>query len=164
MQQIRIRAVTLLIGAAVSLAGGCGKEPQKTGPGVEPTPGAVGSPASGRAAIRPRHQNELITDAQVRSYVLSHRVPHAQATNVTILSTSFISSQQVRSLFHSANLGLPDLEPMCLVVMSGRFVFSGPPGARLTFPIALEVFDARTGNLLQAGGLPRPPEGTATIP
>ena len=164
MRQIRTRALALSIAAALNLAVGCGKQPPKAGPGVEPTPGAVGLPASGRAAIPAPPANAQITDAQVRSYVLSHRVPHAQATNMVILSTNFISSQQVRSLLHSANLGLPDEEPMCLVILSGKFVFSGPPGATSTFPIAVEVFDARTGNLLQAGGLPRPPQAVAVTP
>jgi hypothetical protein len=81
-----------------------------------------------------------------------------QATNLAILSTGFISSKEVRSLLHSARLGVPDEEPMCLVIMSGKFVFSGPPGQTPTFPIGVEVFDARTGNLMQYGGLPRPPQ------
>lgn len=171
VKHMRASSGALLIGALLSLTSGCSKQspqvpkqstkaPKPITP-VEPAPGAVGLPASGRAAITPA-ANAQITDAQVRSYVLSHRVPRAlQATNVVILSTSFISSQQVRSLLHSANLGVPDQEPMCLVIMSGKFVFSGPPGQTPTFPIAVEVFDARTGNLLQSGGLPRQPQAAA---
>ncbi len=159
MKQMRALAGALLIGAALSLAGGCEKqsnEAPKPVPVVEPAPHAVSLPSSGRAAITPP-ANAQITDAQVRSFVLSHHVPRAEATNVSIVSTSFISSEQVRSLLHSAKLGAPDQEPMCLVIMSGKFVFSGPPGQTLTFPIAAEVFDARTGNLLQYGGLLRSP-------
>jgi hypothetical protein len=44
-----------------------------------------------------------------------------------------------------------------LVLLTGRFTFAGPPGATPAFPVGVEVFDARTGNLLQAGGLPRLP-------
>ena len=159
---MRARDIALLIGVALSFAAGCGKRPPAAVGSFEPDPGAVGKPASGRAAIPVSPPNSQISDAQVRSYVTSHRIPHAQATDVAILSTSFITSQQVRSLLHSANLGLPDDEPMCVVVMSGKFVFSGPPGATPTFPIAVEVFDARTGNLLQAGGLPRAPQTAPT--
>jgi len=154
---MRARAGALLIGAALSLAGGCAKQPPPPVPVVEPAPGAVGLPATGRTAIT-APANAQITDAQVRDFVMSHHVPRARATNVAIVSTSFISSEHVRTLLHSAKLGVPDQEPMCLVVMSGEFVFSGPPGQTLTFPIAVEVFDARTGNLLQYGGLPHPPQ------
>lgn len=168
MKQMRVPAGALLIVAALAFAAGCTKQSSKVAkqpvevpkpvPVVEPAPGAVGLPASGGAAITPL-ANSQITDAQVRSYVLSHRVPRAlRATNVAVLSSSFISSKQVRALLHSASLGVPDEEPMCLVVMSGEFVFSGPPGSHTaTFPIAVELFNARTGNLLQVGGLPRPP-------
>jgi hypothetical protein len=77
---------------------------------------------------------------------------------VAILSTNFISNQQVSSLLHSAPIGVADEEPMCVVILSGKFIFPGPPGSTPTFPIAVEVFDARTGNLMQVGGLPRPPQ------
>jgi hypothetical protein len=160
MKQIGICAGALVTGI-LSLAAGCSKSspkpPNPVAP-VEPSRGAVGQPPSGRPAISPP-PNAQITETQVRSYVLSHRVPRAlQATNMAIVSISFINSQQVRSLLHSPNLGIPDQEPMCLVILSGTFVFPGPPGTTPTFPIAIEVYDARTGNLLQSGGLPRPPQ------
>jgi hypothetical protein len=158
---MQTRAGVLLIAAALSFVAGCKKQPA-TAPKpvavVEPAPGAVGLPASGGAAIAPA-ANGQITDAQVRSYVLSHRVPPAvQSSNVAIVSTSFITSQQVSSLLHTAKIGVPDQEPMCLVIMSGSFVFRGPRGATSLFPIAVEVFDARTGRLMQAGGLSHPPQ------
>ena len=160
---MRARYIALAIGIAFSFAAGCSKpkQPPKPAPAFEPDPSAVGKPASGRAAIAAPASGQ-ITEAQVRDYVTSHRLPHADATNVAIVSTSFLTHQQVRTLLHSANLGLPDDAPLCLVVMSGKFAFSGPPGATPTFPYADEVFDARTGNLLQAGGLPRAPQATTT--
>jgi hypothetical protein len=158
------RAGILLMAAALSLAAGCKKDPTTTATApkpvaiVEPAPGAVGAHASGGAAIAPQ-ANGQITDEQVRAYVLSHRVPPAvQATNVAIVSTSFITNQQVSSLLRTARIGVPDQEPMVLVVLSGSFAFRGPGGATSTFPIAVEVFDARTGRLMQAGGLPSPPK------
>jgi hypothetical protein len=149
-----------MVGVALSLAAGCSKpKPPKPAAAFEPDPSAVGKPASGRAAIA-APANGQITEAQARDYVTSHRLPHADATNMTIVSISFLPHQQVRALLHSANLGLADNAPLCLVVMSGKFAFSGPPGANPTFPYADEVFDARTGNLLQAGGLLRAPQAT----
>jgi hypothetical protein len=143
----------------------CAREPAnapKPVPIVSPAPGATGLPAVGRPAITP-FANATITAAQVRSYVLSHRVPFAlRATNVTIRSISFVNGAQVRAALRSARLGVSDREPLCLVVMSGTFVFTGPPGRPPAFPIGIEVFDARTGHLLQSGGLPRAPRIPAT--
>jgi len=101
----------------------------------------------------------LLGAAATLACALSHHIPAAvQASHVAIVSTNFITSKDVRTLLHSAKLGVPDDEPMCLVILSGRFVFAGPPGQTNTFPIGIEVFDARTGHLLQSGGLPRAPE------
>lgn len=161
---MQIRAGMLMIAAALSVAAGCKQEPTKgaTAPkpvvAVRPAPGAVGARASGGTAIAPP-ANGQITEEQVRSYVLSHGVPPAVETaNVAIVSTSFITNHQVSSLLQTAKIGVPDQEPMCLVVMSGSFRFRGPGGATSTFPIAVEVFDARTGRLMQAGGLSNPPK------
>jgi hypothetical protein len=152
-----------VITITLSLVVGCKKDPTasarapKTVAIVEPAPGAAGAHASGGAAISPP-ANGQITDEQVRSYVLAHRVPPAvEATNVAVVSTSFITSQEVSSLLHTARIALPDQAPMCLVVLSGRFSFRGPGGATATFPMAIEVFDARTGRLMQTGGLSSPP-------
>ena len=146
--------------AAFSLATACNRQPNKKPAPVEvvkPAPGAVGAQATGGAAIAP--SNGPITDAQVRSYVVSHRVPAAvQATNVAVVSTSFITNQQVSDLLHTPKIGVADQEPMCLVVLSGNFVFRGPRGTTAAFPVAIEVFDAQTGHLMQAGGLPGPPQ------
>jgi hypothetical protein len=163
MKHIRLGVGVMLIGAALCLVGGCkkqSKQPPQPVPVVEPSPGAPGLRASGRLAISPP-ANAQISDAQVRSFVTSHRVPRAEATNVAILSTSFISSAQVSTLLHTAKIDVPDSEPTCLVVMSGNFVFSGPPGRTFKFPIAIEVFDAKTGNLLQYGGLAHTPQTPA---
>jgi len=162
----RVGGWLLGTGATVSLVWGCAKhsgitpgtQPPKPIPIVEPAADAVGAAHTGSAAIVPA-SGGLITDAQVRTFALSHHIPAAvQASQVAIVSTSFISSKDVRVLLHSAKLGVPDDEPMCLVILSGKFAFAGPPGQMPTFPIGVEVFDARTGHLLQSGGLPRAPE------
>jgi hypothetical protein len=160
MNPIRTLAGLLLICAALILIGGCkrqAKEPPQPVTVVEPNPGAPGLHASGQPAISPSG-NAQISDAQVRNFVMSHHVPRAEAKNMAIVSSSFITSAEVSSLLHTARIDVPDQEPTCLVVMSGNFVFSGPPGRTFRFPIAIEVFDAKTGNLLQFGGLAHPPQ------
>jgi len=165
MRTIRRCSALLAIGAALTLATGCARKEPAQGrtpvPIVTPAPNATGMIATGSPAITPP-SNGPITDAQVRSYVLSHRVRHAlRSTNVAVSSITFMSSAQVSALLHSAKLAVPDQQMMCLVIMTGTFVFPGPPGVTPTFPIGVEVFDARTGDLLQSGGLPRPPRPQA---
>jgi hypothetical protein len=160
MKYVLSGAGVLLIGAALCLAGGCKKQSKQPPPPVavvEPSPGAPGLHASGQPAISPPASGQ-ISDSQVRNFVMSHHVPRAEAKNISIVSTSFISSAQVSSLLHTAKIDVADSAPTCLVVMSGDFVFSGPPGRTFKFPIAIEVFDAKTGNLLQYGGMAHAPQ------
>jgi hypothetical protein len=159
-------AGTLLIATVLALGTACAKRSPTEGrtpvPIVTPAPNATGMTASGSTAVPPA-EHGAITEAQVRSYVLTHRVPHAlSATNVAVRSITFMPARQVSAVLHSSKLSVPDEQPMCLVIMTGTFVFPAPRGvARPTFPIGIEVFDARTGNVLQSGGLPRPPRPRA---
>jgi hypothetical protein len=133
-------------------------------PIVEPATGAVGLTASGVPAIAVAAAGSKITHSDVREYVLSHPLPGTIKTaNVTIVSTTFLPNNGVSTMLHTPRIGVSAQEAMCVVVLSGQFTFSGPPKASATFPIAVEVFDARTGHLMQYGGLshpPRPPEST----
>ena len=65
-----------------------------------------------------------------------------------------MSSAAVGQRLNGASTGLPDDTPLCYVELTGDFTFSGPPGAEPHFARGFEVFDAKTGNLLLAGGLP----------
>ena len=154
-----IRAVAAVTCAGVVGVAGCASHASAPKPVrvVAPAPGATGPAASGERAIAPP-RNAEITAAQVRAFVLSHAIPQAlTATGLTIRSIRFLPSEQVSALLHSARLDVPARNPMCLVLMTGRFVFAGPPGTSPAFTTAIEVFDARTGNLMQAGGLPSLP-------
>ena len=157
------KILALLLFASISLPLGCNKKQREAPepvPIAEPGPGATGQPATGMTAIRPKG-NALISEAQVRDYVSSHPMPGAlRTTDANIQSINFMTSQQLRPTLHSANLGLADDAPVCLVILNGKFEFPGPPGQTPTFSIGVEVFDARTGNLLQHGGLLHPPQMT----
>lgn len=151
----------LLATVGVVLGVGCSSQgftvPPKPVPIVSPASGPVEANATGETAIVPPASGR-ITTAQVRSYVLSHRIPRAlEATGIVIKSISFLPSEQVSALLHTAPIDVPARQPTYLVLMTGTFVFSGPPGQTPTFPVGVEVFNANTGNMLQAGGLPTLP-------
>lgn len=151
----------LLAAAGVVLGAGCSSQgstaPPRAVPIVSPASGPVEANAAGETAIVPPASGRIST-AQVRSYVLSHRIPQAlEASGIVIKSISFLPSEQVPVLLHTAPIDVPAEQPTCLVLMTGTFVFAGPPGQTPTFPVGVEVFNANTGNLLQAGGLPTLP-------
>jgi hypothetical protein len=150
----------LLAIAVAGLGAGCASQAPaapRPVPVVPPAADSTGLAATGERAISPAPGGR-ITSAQVRRYVRSHRIPQAlTAASIAIESISFRTSSQISSLLHTAGLEVPAREPACLVLMTGTFRFSGPPGETPTFPVGVEVFDARTGNLLQAGGLPALP-------
>jgi hypothetical protein len=160
-RKFRNAPAVFLAVAGAALGAGCASHapaaPEPV-PVVSPAADSTGITATGEPAITPPADGQ-ITDAQVRRYVQSHRLPQAlKATNVAIRSISFLPSKQVSSVLHTAGLDVPAQELMCLVVLTGKFTFSGPPGETPTFPAGIEVFEAKTGNLMQAGGLPAVPE------
>jgi hypothetical protein len=163
----------ILLMGAMNVATACARKPNEPTsstkaptpvPIVEPAVGAVGLAASGVPAIAVAIGSSTITQSDVREYVLSHPLPGTIKTaNVTIVSTTFLPNHGVSTMLHTPRIGVSAQEVMCVVVLSGKFTFSGPPKASATFPIAVEVFNARTGHLMQYGGLshpPRPPEST----
>lgn len=157
----RVASAALLVAVGVVLGAGCGNQGSTPPPRPVPIASLASGPAegsvTGETGIVPAASGR-ITSTQVRNYILSHRVPQAlTATNIVIRSISFLSSEQVSALLHTAPIDVPAQQPMCLVVMTGTFVFAGPPGQTPAFPVGVEVFDASTGNLLQAGGLPALP-------
>lgn len=162
MKRLFNRRRATVIALSVYLVSGCASphRPQnapKSVAVVEPAAGATGQSASGRAAITPSF-NSQITESQLRSYVMARAVPRTLSTeHVAVHSIAFMSSRRVSRLLQSAPLAVPGREPMWLVIMTGRFVFAGPEGATPAFPVAVEVFDAKTGSLLQSGGLPKLP-------
>lgn len=167
------RVGAVIAAAAVCFGAACvqrspATKPPKPVPIVRPPPGAVGIAATGAAAIaapqtaQPGQPPSQITEADVRAYVSSHRVPGTiQATNVRILSATLVANQQVSSALGTPRIDVSDQQPMWVVLLSGKFTFSGPPRASAVFPYAVEVFNARTGQLMQYGGLGRAPRITA---
>jgi hypothetical protein len=97
----------------------------------------------------------------VRAFVMAHPLPRNanRDKTFTIQRIDFLSSKEVTSLLNGESTGFPDDYPLCYVELQGDFAFPGPKGAVATFPRAIEIFDARTGNFLMSGGLPAAPTG-----
>lgn len=157
--------VALLTTAACARKPPPGKAPPKPVPIVTPSNGAIGMEPTGLAAIAAPSPPALITEAQVRSYVSSHRFPGVLASsNANVQSVTQLNAQQVSAVLKTAPIAVASQVPMWLVVLTGQFLFSGPPGPTSTFPVAVEVFNARTGQLMQYGGMMRAPQPPSRMP
>jgi hypothetical protein len=150
-------AIVLTLTVIAGLTSGCTKPLP-----APPKPVAIAPMHAGEQGLRPVGAvalapagGGLITEAQVRDYVSAHRIPRLLADpKASVREVSFVSGQQVSARLHSAPLPVAADEPLCLVILDGHFVFPGPPGQTPTFPVGVEVFDAKTGRLLQFGGMP----------
>lgn len=112
---------------------------------LELTPMEDGSPAFTIEAMR----------KYLQRYPSSFIGPTVSGKSPTIDTIEFMTSKQACELMHGASSGLSDDEMICYVVLRGPFIgsmISYAPGTKLKGnPIVetvVEVFDARTGNLL----------------
>jgi len=153
----RLLIGSLMLATSLLADGACARQtqPPNAVPIISPAPAATGQAVRGSTAISPT--GATITEAQVRDYVGSHPMPRALVTNAVIKSVTFVDAAQIGSAIQTPSLSTQANRPLALVVMTGTFVFSGPPGTKASYPIGFEIFDARTGRLLQFGGLPREP-------
>jgi hypothetical protein len=78
----------------------------------------------------------------------------ASGSPVIVTSVAFLTSQQVSANLNGESTGLPDNTLLCFVEMRGTFTFAGGLGSLVTYSRGYELFDAHTGNILMAGGLP----------
>jgi hypothetical protein len=60
----------------------------------------------------------------------------------------------VSLLLQGEDAGFPDDALLCYVELHGDFTFLVPQSVVMRYHRGYEVFDARTGNLVMAGGLP----------
>jgi hypothetical protein len=112
--------------------------------------------ATGRVAIKPSLSGTpAFRPEEARAYAESGRIPIGVAHNVHATAVSFITSGEVSKRLDGASTGFPDDTALCFVEMQGEFTFSGPKGSAPRYERAFEVFDAKSGNLLMAGGLPK---------
>jgi hypothetical protein len=114
----------------------------------------------GVPAIKPTQTGvPAYTLNDVRAYVSTHPLPGTlnRDLNFTIVRIAFLTSAEVSRLLGGESTGFPPTTLLCYVQLQGRFVFAGPPGTTVIFPIGNEVFDARNGNIVMAGGQPSVP-------
>jgi hypothetical protein len=65
-----------------------------------------------------------------------------------------MTAGELSQQLNGENFGVQAATTLFVAELSGHFVFPSPPGAEdSTYRLGIEVFDARTGNLLATGGL-----------
>jgi hypothetical protein len=76
---------------------------------------------------------------------------YSSSTTTSMVSAEFITYKDLLLRDDTLTLNLPDDTLLCFVQYSGSFQQGNPTGATTTFPYAMEVYDAHTGNLLVWG-------------
>lgn len=118
--------------------------------------------AIGVPAITPSQPGiPAFTIDDVKHYLASHSFeggPTVDRSSYSIDTIQFLKAKQASVLMQGEVVGLPDDALVCYTVLRGPFILQNvrmPPGEPIpATPIAsrgVEVFDARTGNLLVWG-------------
>jgi len=119
----------------------------RAGPSLPPPPGAP--------AIRVT-PSTTPTCQQIGGFYTTHHVwRNVSQERGKVARIEFLKAADAETRLH-ASTGLPGAAGVVFVTLNGTFVFSGPSKVTKTYPYAFEVFDATTGNLLLAGGMPKP--------
>lgn len=130
---------------------------QATAASIQTTPQTNGTRSLGLPAIRPSlsaNSTIRITTADVEAYINTHQFAGGlvvKGATFSIVSIQFMTSTQASALMKGEETGLAATAPICYVKLHGPFtqVASVPPGVKLpTVAYGIEIFDARTGNLL----------------
>jgi len=170
MAQTRCLKIVLVVVLSVISQNCRGSRKQIPRPAADPAPNQFPfqPPRSstilplGSPAIRPTRPIEQLTAnaaaftiEDVKQYVSTHRPAMSTgAQGYTITRAEFLPSRQVNMLLNGARTGVEDDRLLSYVELRGTFSFTGPRGITVSYPRAVEIFDAHTGNLLVAGGLP----------
>jgi len=117
---------------------------------------AIGAPAIQPTLSDTSAVTSTFTQSDVEQYIHSHQMFRAvsspAAQNQIIAQVKAMTSHDVSALLNGETTGLPDTTLVWYVKLQGPFSFAGPAGTSATYPNAVEVFDALTGNLVLVGG------------
>jgi len=146
----------------LSACGGSRNAPPPKRPGLQRLQGAKPTPAVGIPAIPAKSVpagQVGFTDADARSWVQSHPVAGSlpKLSHLDkVLSVQFLLEQSTAPLLYGERIGNDPARMLCLVMVSGDFAWSTPEKKQVVrYPLAAEVFDARTGDFLLSAGLPK---------
>jgi hypothetical protein len=91
----------------------------------------------------------------VVDYFKTHNLPKngGDLSQIQVSSLEFLTSKEVSRRLDGEPTGLDDNEKIGFVILTGQFLFTGPPGRSARFNQAYAAFDAVTGNLLMIGTL-----------
>lgn len=133
--------------------------PVNAGPAAPGPRPAHRAPAAvdGLPAIAPRAGTQAgkaaFSEQDAAQYASGHRMWHnMDGSRPTVVAVRFATSQEISALVHTTT-GRPADALLCYVELKGTFTFPGP-NQDVTYHTGFEVFDAQTGNMLVAGGMP----------
>ncbi len=115
-------------------------------------------PLASMSSTIPHTKGTMLTQQQVRDYVEAHMFwvgPTISGKMFTVQTVQLMTAQQAYQQEHADYLGVPLHEQVYYVVAIGPFVATNiltPQSIKLkSIPSAYEIWDAQSGNLLEAG-------------
>jgi hypothetical protein len=134
--------------------------PKRTGlqhfHGAKPTP-IAGIPA---VPVKTPGQTPAFSQDDVRAYVQSHALPGSLAKLSRVDAVQLVSFMRADQASQMLDNEPTETEPdraVCVVIETGDFAIPMPDRRVMHYPVAAEVFDARTGNFLMSAGLAKAP-------
>lgn len=113
-------------------------------PAIAPRPDARAGAGAGAPAF---------AEQDAAQYATGHRMwRNLDGSRPTVVLVRFATSREISALLHTTT-GRPADVLLCYVELRGTFTFPGL-NHEVTYHRGFEVFAARTGNLLIAGGMP----------
>lgn len=164
--------VLLLVGCLAGLGAwsGCGRGqenpyPKRTSP--QRLQGAKPTPIAGIASVpvKTPGQTPAISQDDVRAYVQSHGLPGslAKLNRIdSVQSVQFLRADEASRLLDNEPIETEADRPVAVVIETGDFAFPMPDKRVMHYPVAAQVFDARTGNFLMSAGLAKVPAAPAS--
>jgi hypothetical protein len=110
----------------------------------------------GASAIEPH--GKPVTRDEVMQYISLTGIPQNISTDhhFTFMYVELLSDQIIEAKLNGEETGFPKTKQLWFAEVTGHFVFAGPPGVTVALPYAYEIFDPETGNVIMAGGVPKP--------
>ncbi len=124
--------------------------------GAKPTP-IAGIPA---VPVKTPGSTPAFSQNDVRAYVQSHGLPGSLAKLSrldAVQSVSFLRADQASQMLDNEPTETEPDRAVCVVIETGDFAIPMPDRRVIHYPVAAEVFDARTGNFLMSAGLGKAP-------
>ena len=149
-------SISLFLLLGFVIAAGCHREhPEGEKIAMKLPQGTPKRPQGSAALTVNPGASQPFSQQDVSDYFKTHNLPKngGDVAQIQVSSLEFLTAKEVSSRLGGEPTGLDDNERIGFVILTGQFLFTGPPGQSARFNQAYAAFDAVSGNLLMIGTL-----------